>query len=336
MSRETLSNRHELLFLYDAKFVNPNGDPADENRPRIDEHTSRNIVTDVRLKRTIRDYLHDSKGLEIFIREIKYEGEKIQDAKMRFRQFLAPDKTGKKVEGLDDALALGREAVLTECIDVRLFGAVIPVEVPKTGAKSKDKKGDTGALTLVGPVQFRMGQSLHSVDVKFIQGTGAFASKEGKVQKTFREEYVLPYSLIAFYGLANENAARDTWMSDDDLKLLLEGMWLGTMNLISRTKVGQMPHLLLDVVYSEKSYHHGDLDRLISLKSKVDDVEIRDPSEFEIEIGPLMDAITAEKGKIAEVRVKDSGRLQYVVNGEPTDILSSLKACGVTVTELEF
>ncbi len=332
MSEDTLKHRHELLFLYDAKFVNPNGDPADENRPRIDEHTSRNIVTDVRLKRTIRDYLFDAKEMEIFIREIKYEGENIQDAKMRFNQFLEPLTKAGKIKGIDVALAEGRKRILSQCIDVRLFGCVIPVEV----AKASGKGTETGALTLVGPVQFRIGQSLHRVDVKFIQGTGAFASKAGKAQKTFREEYVLPYSLIAFYGLANENAARDTLMTDADFDLLLEGMWRGTMNLITRSKVGQMPHLLIDVEYSESSYHHGDLDRLISLKSDIDETEIRDPSEYAIEIGPLCAALKDEKDKIHRVRIKTSGRLRFLIDGEETDIIKGLSDCGVKVEELSL
>ncbi|MCX7795379.1 MAG: type I CRISPR-associated protein Cas7, partial [bacterium] len=62
---EIIKNRSEILFLYDATNTNPNGDPLDENKPRIDEETGRNIVTDVRLKRTIRDYLFDYKGIEL-------------------------------------------------------------------------------------------------------------------------------------------------------------------------------------------------------------------------------------------------------------------------------
>ena len=58
---ELLRNRSELVFLYDAKDINPNGDPMDENKPRIDEETGNNMVTDVRLKRTIRDY-SETKG----------------------------------------------------------------------------------------------------------------------------------------------------------------------------------------------------------------------------------------------------------------------------------
>ena len=56
---EIIKDRSEILFLYDIRDGNPNGDPMDENKPRIDEETGVNIVTDVRLKRTIRDYLHD-------------------------------------------------------------------------------------------------------------------------------------------------------------------------------------------------------------------------------------------------------------------------------------
>ena len=66
-----ITNRSELLFLYDVTDSNPNGDPIDENKPRIDEETGINFVTDVRLKRTIRDYLHDYKGQEIFILELQ-------------------------------------------------------------------------------------------------------------------------------------------------------------------------------------------------------------------------------------------------------------------------
>jgi len=67
---ETVEDRSELLFIYDLRDGNPNGDPLDENKPRIDEETGVNIVTDVRLKRTIRDYLHDFKGKEIFVKEL--------------------------------------------------------------------------------------------------------------------------------------------------------------------------------------------------------------------------------------------------------------------------
>ncbi len=325
MSLEPLKNRHEILFLYDAKFVNPNGDPADENRPRIDEETETNLVTDVRLKRTIRDYIYDFLKKEIFIRQIAMaDGVGIQDAKERFKNFLEPFKD--KTKKLSEILEIGRKEILQKCVDIRMFGAVIPVEAEK-------KKG---ALVLVGPTQFRMGRSLHRVETKYIQGTGAFASKAGLAQQTFREEYVLPYSLIAFYGLVNENAARDTLMTDEDMDLLLEGMWMGTKNLITRSKMGQTPHLILDVVYGEDSYHYGDLDRLVSLKSELGDLEIRDPKDYQIEIGPLLNALGTVKGKIVKVRFAVSDFLTFVADGNVTSLEEGLKSKGITTERLEF
>jgi len=166
-----VDKRSELVFLYDIKDANPNGDPLDANKPRIDEETGINLVTDVRLKRTIRDYFFDYKGYDgtngkdIFVREKENEDGSIQDGKTRAKDF---EENPKKV--------------LDECIDVRLFGGVIPLT------------GDS--ITYTGPVQFQMGRSLHPVELKYIKGTGAFASGAGKSKKTFREEYVVPYSLI--------------------------------------------------------------------------------------------------------------------------------------------
>lgn len=71
-------NRSEILFLYDIVDANPNGDPLDDNKPRLDEENEINLVTDVRLKRTIRDYLHDFKNQELFIKEIKDKDGNIQ------------------------------------------------------------------------------------------------------------------------------------------------------------------------------------------------------------------------------------------------------------------
>jgi len=83
-----INRRSEIVFLYDIKDGNPNGDPLDENKPRIDEETGINLLTDVRLKRTIRDHFYKFKGKEIFVREISDENGSIQDAKMRARDFL--------------------------------------------------------------------------------------------------------------------------------------------------------------------------------------------------------------------------------------------------------
>ncbi len=307
----TIKNRSELLFLYDVKDNNPNGDPLDGNKPRIDEETGINIVTDVRLKRTIRDYLKDFKDKEIFVREIADDEGKIQDAKMRASDFLK-DTENLADKGFHEQKEIIQKKILEECIDVKLFGATIPLDLKVV------KKNVTGSITLTGPVQFRMGRSLHKVELKYIKGTGAFASKAGATQKTFREEYILPYSLIAFYGIINDNAAKDTSLDEEDVNLLLDGMWNGTKNLISRSKAGHEPRLLLKIEYNENNYHIGDLDKMVKIESEKRDEEIRDVSEVKLNFNELLNALEKVESSVKQIEYKLSERVN-------TDLIEKLK-----------
>lgn len=305
-----IKNRSEILFLFDIKDANPNGDPLDENKPRIDEETGLNIVTDVRLKRTIRDYLINFKGYDgsedkdIFIREICYDQEKgyIQDGKMR-----AKDKDNNPAK------------IITECIDVRLFGGVIPLK--------------EDSITYTGPVQFKMGRSLHKVVMKHIKGTGAFASGEGQKQATFREEDVLYYSLISFYGIINENAAKHTKLTDEDVKLLLEGIWEGTKNLISRTKIGQTPRLLMKVNYKEDNYHIGDLDKMIELKSNIPDEKLRDIEDIKIDVSKLVSSLETNKNNIESIDLKINERVHFIKDNTEFDIKN---IAGILINDIKF
>ena len=292
-----IKNRSELVFLYDIVDNNPNGDPIDSNKPRIDEETSINIVTDVRLKRTIRDYLHDYKGQEIFVIEIRDKDGKVQDGKKRAADF------GKEKEEVS-------KNVLGGCIDVRLFGGTIPL--------NKD------SITYTGPVQFNMGRSLHKVALKRIKGTGAFASGEGKSNKTFREEYILPYSLIGFYGIVNEHAANKTNLSDDDIKLMIDGMWNGTKNLISRSKIGQLPRLLIKVNYKEDNFHIGGLLNRITLDKKVEDEAIRGPKDYTIDVTELVKSIKDNKDKVLSIEYLIDSELILSKDGDITSFVDAL------------
>lgn len=319
---ETVKNRSELIFLYDIKDGNPNGDPMDQNKPRIDEETGINIVTDVRLKRTIRDYLYDFKGQEILIRTISLkEGSlAIQDAKTRALDFRDENlKKAKFKEQLDNI----EKNILEQCIDVRLFGATLPIEIGK----------DSSSFTRTGPVQFNVGRSLHQVEIKHIKGTGAFASstaKEGgkgkdKLQQTFRDEFILNYSLIGFHGLINENAAKQTLLTEADVQLLLEGMWNGTKSLISRTKVGQMPRLLLQVVYSEANYHIGDLIKGIKLVANGEELAIRGPEDYILDITQLLAQLAKNKEKIKTIYYLIDEQISFQKEGKKCDFVSALK-----------
>lgn len=149
-----IKNNSEILFLYDAMMCNPNGDMDDENKPRMDYDTSTNLVSDVRLKRYIRDYFETAKGQEIFITA------KAKDAKDRNNQIKA------------------MKLKHTDMVDVRLFGAV-----------TAEDKRDEGHYT--GPVQFNWGYSLNPVElIDSSTITSSFSSGQG-IGKDYRVQYSL-------------------------------------------------------------------------------------------------------------------------------------------------
>ena len=290
-----LKNRMEFLFIYDVKDANPNGDPLDENKPRLDEETGQIIVTDVRLKRTVRDYLFKEKGLDVFIVEQRKE-----DGNLR-------TKEERSADFKDDP-----EKILKSCIDMRLFGAT-------TAIKGKTK-------TWVGPVQFKFGRSLHRVNGPIlVKGTTVMPSGAEKKQGTFREEWIVPYALISFYGVANENAAEATMLQSEDIDLLIEGMWKGTKNLITRSKFGQMPRLLLNIVYKQgESFYIGELDRRIKWSTDKREEEIRDIVDGVLDISELLNEVIKNKEKIEKVRIIVDERISV----EPDIVDNLMKILG--------
>lgn len=311
MSSTPINRRTEILFVYDITDANPNGDPNDENRPRMDIESGKAKVSDVRLKRTIRDYLHDYCDAEIFCREMEKPDGTIQAGMDCAEDFFKADAS-QRVTGVLQKRDLIQKAVIEECIDVRLFGATIPVAAP---GKKKNEKDSS--VTLTGSVQFAMGSSLHRVEPRFIKGTGAFASGQGAQQRTFREEYMLPYALIAFYGIVNQQAAKTTKLTADDAEKLYESIWYGTKNLITRSKLGQRPLFLLLVDYATEhaNSYVGRLDRFLSVKASRDsidlrDEQIRDISDVTLELTALAAALKNRSKKIDRIRVAHDARLK--------------------------
>ena len=295
----TINKRTEILFLYETENANPNGDPLNENRPRFDTEENKVLVSDVRLKRTIRDFLFEYKGYngsdgkDIFVRETHYsDGDKtyISSGKRRAELFKE-----------------SKDKVLETCIDVRLFGGILPI------------KKDT--FTFTGPVQFQMGKSLHQTEIITEQGTGAFASSEKKTQTTFRTEYKIPYAIIGFNGIVNEKAAQYTQMTENDQELLMEGIWDGTKNLISRSKFGQAPLFLLTINY-KNPYYIGGLRQRIKLVSEKDDLQIRSTEDYKIDLTKLIDEIKEQADKIESIDIKVDNRLSFLNQGADYELKS--------------
>ena len=148
--------------------------------------------------------------------------------------------------------------------------------------------------------------------------------------------YVLPYSLIGFYGIINENAAKQTKLTNKDVELLLDALWNGTKNLISRSKVGQIPRLLMKVNYKEKNYHIGDLNTLLKLKSTVREEEIRDIAEYSLDTTCLLDILSANKDKIKDIDIMLDERLTFTKENTKIDLIKSLAEHGFQVTKLDL
>jgi CRISPR-associated protein Csh2 len=275
----TLDKKIDFVVFFTVKNANPNGDPMDENKPRIDEETEKNIVTDVRLKRTIRDFLYKFLDEEIFIVE-----EINKDGTQKTRENRLEEL---KISSKEDGVKL-----LENYVDLRLFGATIAVK--------------NMPLTWIGPVQFKFGKSLHKVEPKTIKGTSVMPSKENVTRGTFIETQILPYSLISFYGIINENAAKKTGLTELDVDLMMNGLWNGTKNIITRSKIGQMPRLLLRVVYKEDNFHIGDLDKGIKLtfNENIEEKALRNISEVKLDISGLIDKIELNKDKIERIDFK--------------------------------
>jgi CRISPR-associated protein Csh2 len=301
----TYPYRSEILFLYDVFRCNPNGDPF-ENRPRQDPETGRIDVTDVRLKRTIRDYILRYKhrdpndGLEIFVR---VADEKALTAERRYEEIFGSLPKAGEVERV-------KEQLIKTCVDVRLFGALVPI-TEKRAAKGKkgeaetpakgDEGGESGGMQLTGAVQFNPGQSLHAAEILEIAGTGGFASKETARQKTFRREFIVPYALIGFYGVINENLAKETGLTEEDVALLMEAMWRGTLSLHSRSKAFHHPRLLLRFDFQNEVQCGYFLDRIDLNHELGDERRIRSPKDYMVKIDGVLDAVEQRKENLVRI-----------------------------------
>lgn len=340
---EPTKNRNEFLFLYDIKNGNPNGDP-DENRPRIDDVTKRCYVTDVRLKRFVRDYLIQTNGEDQIL--VTKLGVKTVNLTDRVKESLK-DMGGDKIEG---EVLMG--TLLETFTDLRMFGS------PLAFKGAPDKWGERSKVT--GPIQINFGETLHEVEEVTFHGTSIFRSRgesEGSEQKmgTFTTYYAIPYGLIAFHGVANENAAKTTGLSNDDLEKFKIALWKGvreTSSAHTRTKRDQQPRLLLNIVYKEKieieengakkevptEYHIGALEEKVTLTPTVgarEEINIRTFRDYTLDFSRLIGAIKNAKSKIE--------RIEYCLSPEFADLyantlISELKTSlnGVEVKDLDI
>lgn len=301
----TLSSRRELLFLYDIRMGNPNGDP-DENRPRS-LPDGRFYVTDVRLKRFARDYLA-AQGQEILVGNI--EG----------RTTNLTGRVAHHLETIGKAKANGEELVnilLDSFIDARCFGSSLAFK------KQDGWEPKPSPKTLTGAVQLNMGEVLHEASEIQIQGTSVFGRDEDKAQGTFTNYAALRYALIAFHGVANEHSAKKSRLSDADYDTLLRAFWNGVRAAgNTRTKVGQVPRLLVSVEYNPgEEFQFGNLMDYVKLQA-VDGKAERtwaSPDDYRVDLSRLQERLDGQRARIARVRCEVSPDLCFTEVGLPAD-----------------
>lgn len=202
-----LTKRIDFVYIFDVQDGNPNGDPDAANLPRVDAETGHGLVTDVCLKRKIRNYVEVARngqpGFDIFIQEAAvldnrvvdiYETEKVKRA----------DKANQK-----DA---AKQALCDKYYDIRAFGAVIA---------TKDKQGQVR-----GTVQLTFGRSVDPVVSLSHAITRMAVTKESDKEKerTMGRKATVPYGLYVVHGFVNANLANQTGFNDGDLQLLWDAL----------------------------------------------------------------------------------------------------------------
>lgn len=210
-----LNNRYEFLMLFDVENGNPNGDPDMNNAPRIDFDTNCGYVTDVCLKRKIRNYVdlvkEESKGYKILIKPERPINTVLSDA---IEQANIPKKT---TDAELDALV--RDYVCKNYFDARAFGAVIT-------KKSK------GGIAIRGPVQINFARSISPIDIQTITITRQAKANEERQKKEGNSEFgrksFIPYGLYRAEGYVSASLANKvTDLDENDLELL----WSAIINM---------------------------------------------------------------------------------------------------------
>ena len=227
---EPIRNRYEFVILFDVENGNPNGDPDAGNMPRVDPETGLGLVTDVCLKRKIRNYVEtvkeDAPGWRIYVKDgvplnrSDNEGFRsvgIDNAASLKPEALKKEIKAKKEAGADAALAV-RDFRCRNFFDIRTVGAVMTTMV----------KGALNCGQIRGPVQLGFARSVEPVVPQEVTITRVAITTEADAENKGTEmgrKYIVPYGLYRCEGYVSANLARKvTGFSEEDLSLLWEAI----------------------------------------------------------------------------------------------------------------
>jgi CRISPR-associated protein Csd2 len=207
-----LDKRYDFVFFFDVKDGNPNGDPDAGNLPRVDAETGNGLVTDVCLKRKVRNYIgllkKEQPPYEIYVKEKAILNNQNARAYQALNIDLSKDE-GKRKGG--DKIDEARAWMCKNFYDVRAFGAVM-----STGINCGQVRGPV-QLTFARSVD-QIVSSEHSI-TRMAVATEAEAEKQGGDNRTMGRKFTVPYGLYRAYGFVSAPLAKQTGFSQEDLDL---------------------------------------------------------------------------------------------------------------------
>ena len=220
---DPIKNRYEFVILFDVENGNPNGDPDAGNMPRVDPETGYGLVTDVCLKRKIRNYVEtvkeDEPGYRIYIKDGVPLNRSDAEA---FAHWNIDEKAVKEAKKKDDKLdEKVRDFMCQNFFDIRSFGAVMTTFV----------KNNLNCGQIRGPVQLGFARSVDPIVPQEVTITRVAITTEADAEKKGTEmgrKYIVPYALYRCEGYVSANLARKvTGFSEGDLELL----WQAILNM---------------------------------------------------------------------------------------------------------
>ncbi|MBC7137248.1 MAG: type I-C CRISPR-associated protein Cas7/Csd2 [Defluviimonas sp.] len=224
-----LSRRHDFVLIFDVTNGNPNGDPDAGNLPRLDPETNHGLVSDVSLKRKIRNYVELARtgeaGHHIYVQEGAILNEKHRQAYMALRG----EGTGKKEARLnpkDDAEATAlRDWMCQNFFDVRTFGAVMSTGINCGQVKGPVQMTFANSVEPILPVEIsitRMAATNEAEQKKRAEGAEEIDTRTDN--RTMGRKHIVPYGLYVAHGFVSAKFAERTGFSDADLELLFEAL----------------------------------------------------------------------------------------------------------------
>ena len=215
---ENLKNRIDFVYIFDVQNGNPNGDPDAANAPRVDAEDMHGIVTDVCLKRKVRNYVQtivaeDDKnefqeGYDIFVKDkavLDALVEKIYDYES-VKIIKDKDKKKEEVKKKEEA----KNLLCKNYFDIRTFGQVIA-----TSGKQDQVRG---------PIQLTFARSVDEITPRPLTITRCAVTKEEKKERTMGRKNIVPYGLYVCYGFISANLAKQTGFSEEDLALFWDAL----------------------------------------------------------------------------------------------------------------